>query len=109
MTESRKVFYEIKKPPRKTYAVIVRELPTQSTGECQHCVPFYNQKQKPIGTMTCGEDFGDVYDCTCCGLDTCDDHMSSSTFHNEYLCDECAKLTRGEIELIVKLRTELNS
>jgi len=103
MTESRKVFYEIKKPPRKHYAVIVREL-SQSQTECQFNEPLYNKEHNLLGSIICREDWSDITTCTCCGTPVCGDHLST----NEDLCITCAKLAPGDIEKIQTLRKELN-
>jgi hypothetical protein len=94
-----KAFYEIEKPAKKSYAVIVREIKTNTEVFCQYPGCDSNEDDYDI----------EFYECPCCGRWICDDHMSQEAFHNECVCKGCEKLSKEDIEKIVKLREELNS
>jgi len=105
MTE-RIPFYEMAKLARKTYAVIAVEI--KNDAECMHTVPIFNKKQEKIGALKCDMDWGEIYDCACCGMPSCEQHLSTVAIHNEFVCTICEKLPMGIIEEVIKLREELN-
>lgn len=107
----RKPFYDIPKPPKKTYTVLVVEAPAEDAPlECQYMEPIYNKSREIIGALICDIDTmsNDVYECPCCGRNICDDHLSKTIINHEYYCLDCAKLPIGDIERITALRLELN-
>jgi hypothetical protein len=111
MTEQ-KPFYEIPKPPRKSYTIVVEEaLPESAPLQCQYVEPIFNKKQEIIGYLTCCDtDFMsvDVYECDCCGRSICDDHMSKKHINGCYVCLVCEKLLPSDMKRIRALRLELN-
>jgi len=105
MTE-RIPFYEMAKLARKTYAVIAVEI--KDSSECMHTVPIFNKAGKRIGALKCDMDWGEIYDCACCGIPSCEQHLSTVAVHGEFVCTICEKLPMGIIEEVIKLREELN-
>lgn len=102
-----KPFYEIEKPAKKTYAVVVIEIKNDT--ECKHTIPFFNRAGGKLGALLCDTDFGEIYDCACCGLTTCDfEHMSQTIIHGEGVCKICEQLPPGIMEAIIKLREDIN-
>ena len=105
-----KAFYEIEKPAKKQYTVVVRGEINDTM--CQQIEPFYNHAQVILGYVICGastdERGCDVYECPCCGLWTCDDHMSKKAIHGELVCKSCANQSLDDMERIIAFREELN-
>lgn len=103
-----KVFYEIEKPAKKTYAVVVFEVKEEC--ECRHAEPIFNKKGHKRLQQLCesGSDGEEIFECACCGMPTCQEHLSKIALHNELVCKVCAKLPVGLMESILMLRLELN-
>ncbi len=107
----RKAFYEIEKPPKKTYTVVVMEAPAEDAPLCcQYMESIFNKAGEVIGQLVCDCDTmsNDVFECPCCGRNICDDHLNQTTINGEYYCLTCAKLPKEDIERISALRLELN-
>lgn len=102
-----KPFYEIEKPAKKTYAVVVIEI--KNDAECKHTDPIFNKAGDKVGALVCDANpGGEVYDCACCNMPACEDHLSEVPIHNDYVCKVCAKLPPGVIEEIIQFRERLN-
>ncbi len=103
-----KPFYEIPQE-KKTYVVLIAEKTKEQESECNHSIPLYNKAGQKVAALKCDTYIvGDIYDCACCGKSTCDEHMSTTSIHNELVCKICAKLPPGIMEDAIKLREELN-
>ena len=105
MTE-RIPFTQLAKLARKTYAVIAVEV--KNDAECKHTVPIFNKARNKIGALLCDSDGEEIYDCACCGMPSCEEHLSTVAIHGDYVCTICEKLPMGIIEEIIKLREEIN-
>lgn len=103
-----KIFYEIERPAKKIYAVVVFEVKEEC--ECRHAEPIFNTAGEKIGQLACesGQDGEEIFDCVCCGMPTCEEHLSKVALHHELVCKVCAKLPVGLMESILALRKELN-
>lgn len=103
-----KSFLEIEKPEKKIYAVVVIEI--KDDAECKHTDPIFNKAGGKVGALLCDSNFGEIYDCDCCGLPTCElEHMSERTIHTMFICKICESLPAGIIEKIQALRAEINN
>jgi hypothetical protein len=105
MTE-RIPFYEMAKLARKTYAVVAVEV--KNDAECKHSIPIFNKAGGKVGALKCDSVEEEIYDCACCGMPSCEEHLSTVAVHGDYVCTICERLPMGIIEEVIKLRTELN-
>lgn len=109
-----KAFYEMSLPKKKKYSVVVQPLPTgEDEVECQHLMPFHGTNEDiTVGYVRCGIEADtreyDVYECACCGLWTCDDHISDKKVGGLYVCESCAQLSLYDIEEVIAFREKLN-
>ena len=106
-----KAFYEIEKPTKKTYSITIAEIDEKAPLQCQHKEPIFNKAKEIIGYLTCCDTdtmSNDVYECPCCGLLFCDDHLSKKCMRNEFLCQSCAEFPMGDIEKMQAFRLDLN-
>jgi hypothetical protein len=104
-----KPFYEIPKE-KKTYVVMIAEKTEEQESECNHSIPLYNKAGQKVAALKCDTDFGEIYECGCCGKQTCEfEHMSNTSIHGDLVCKTCARLPKGIMEAAIKLREELNS
>lgn len=102
-------FTEIEKPPKKTCVIVAFEISKKDESTCQHADTIFNKAGGKVGQLVCDFDpMDELYECSCCGMMTCDTHMSTRTIHDMYVCKICEKLPAGIIEEIQALRLEIN-
>jgi len=90
---NQKMFYELPKPKRKKYFVIVQEDTTLDDTPCavSNCKTNQNDVEE------------NVYECFCCGQWFCIDHTDK-----DGLCQACTKLPKGVQDDIIKFKDGLN-
>jgi len=98
-----KPFYELPKPPRKRYGVVVVELPDKKTNS--RCMQIKRNR-------VCNEEYAETL-CRYCGLPTCDNHITVAEegFHSVQIkiaCQSCAALPPDVREAVRAFREQVN-
>jgi hypothetical protein len=105
MTQQQPSIFDIPKPKRKEYSVVVHEV--TSDEYCLQPVTFRDKQGEIISRQTCYNSL-EISSCDICGLPTCIPCFSYIEEDRWDICESCAELSKADREQVRAFRLKLN-